>query len=423
VGFGRASLVTMDLNREPLASWRDRGKLVRRLLEGAPSRTEQSHRDSARGRVASIGYEDLTGQVRAALDDFEGITLVAFSWVAALVVLYAVLIGPVDYFVLRRASGRMERTWLTFPVLVAVFCLAAWGGVRWLRVDRLLVNRIEVVDVDAESGLTRGATWAHVYSPAMNTLDLSLSPRPAVAEPGEPFHSILTWQGLPGGGLGGMNSLAGSLFNAPYRIVTERDDEGLHTEPRSMPIQVRSTRSLAGRWWTTAETGGAGRFSASVDGVLTGEISSPLAVPVRDCLLAYNHWLYQVPSELAPGARVRFDHRLPSGNLVWRLTQKYVSEDFKEFSTPWDESSRNVPRIVEMLMWHEAAGGRNYTGLLHRHQGEIDLSDHLRTGRAILIGRAEQPAADLTVNGQTPEGEGNRRWTWYRILYPVTVEE
>ena len=90
---------------------------------------------------------------------------------------------------------------------------------------------------------------------------------------------------------------------------------------------------------------------------------------------------------------------------------------------PWDEASRDVPRIVEMMMWHDAAGGRNYTGLLHRYQGEIDLSDHLRTGRAVLIARTDEPGAELALNGQAPPEENVRRWTWRRIVFPVRTVE
>ncbi len=422
VGFGRVTLVAIDLGREPLASWRERGKLVRRLLEGSTGRFDPAERQTARGKVSHIGYEDLVGQLRAALDDFPGVTLVAFSWVAALIVLYVLLIGPGDYFFLRRFAGKMERTWFTFPLLVLLFCLAAWAGVRYLKSDRLLVNQVEVVDVDVESGLARGAAWAHVYSPRTETFDFSLSPQPAVPPAAGDSGSILTWQGLPGSGLGGMNSMTGRLIDAPYRIVVQREDDALRIAPRDMPIQVRSSRSLGARWWAPTEPAMESRLTATTDGAVSGEIINPLTVPVRDCVLAYNHWSYRLPQELAPGARVRFSRRLPDGNLVWRLTQKYVGEDYKEFATPWDETSRDLPRIIEMMMWHEAAGGRNYTGLLHRYQGDLDLSHHLRTGRAVLVGRVAEPAAPLSLDGQPPDDENLRRWTWYRVIYPVTQE-
>jgi hypothetical protein len=421
VGFGQVTLLTVDLDRGPIAAWRERGKLVRRLVEG-PAGSEGAEHGAVRGRVSHIGFEDLIGQLRAALDSFPEVTPVAFSWVAALVILYAALIGPVDFFVLRRWGKKMERTWLTFPLIVSLFCLLAWAGVGYFRPNQLLVNQVEILDLDVDSGLARGTMWAHVYSPATARFDAALAPRSAVAEASGESGSILTWQGLPGGGLGGMNSAAGELYNAPYRIVERPDEGSLQIDTEGLPIQIRSTRSLTGRWWTSAQATDLGRLTVSPDGVLEGEIVNPLTVPVRDALLAYNHWSYRIRQELAPGARARLQGRLPDDNLVWRLTQRRLTEEYKEFSTPWDETTRNVPRIIEMLMWHGAAGGRGYTGLLHRYQGDIDLSEHLRTGRAVLIARVETPAAELTLDGQMVN-DAVRRWTWYRVVFPVAAEE
>ena len=44
--------------------------------------------------------------------------LVPFWLVAGLIVVYILLIGPGDYFFLRKLVGRMEWTWLTFPLVV-----------------------------------------------------------------------------------------------------------------------------------------------------------------------------------------------------------------------------------------------------------------------------------------------------------------
>jgi hypothetical protein len=421
IGFGEATLLTVDLDREPLASWRDRPRLVRRLLEGSSERADQAEREAARGRVAHIGYEDLIGQLRAALDEFQGVALIAFSSVAALLVLYAVLIGPADYFLLRWWGRRMERTWLTFPLLVVIFCGLAWWGAVYFKSDRRLVNQVDLVDIDAESGLIRGALWAHIYSPNTQTFDIALTPRPPMPRASGDSGSLLTWQGLPGVGLGGMNSTAGTLFNAPYRLAVNDAGGSLRVEPRNMPIQIRATKGVAGRWWMQGESAAPGRvLTASTDGMLDGEVTNLLTVPIRDGWLAYNHWTYRLPQQLAPGQRVRLDRRLPEGNLVWRLTQKYVGEDYKEFSTPWDEASRDVPRIMEMMMWHQAAGGQSYTGLRHRYQAEIDLSAHLRTGRAVLVGRLDKPAAELSLNGEGDREEGSRHWAWCRIVFPVT---
>ena len=133
------------------------------------------------------------------------------------------------------------------------------------------------------------------------------------------------------------------------------------------------------------------RFAAesklSIDryGLLAGEFRQPLPVELTDCLLAHGEKLYRLGT-LAAGQRVQLAD-LPPLNLEARLTQRRV-EQSKDVSTPWEKDSVDIPRIMQMLMFHDAARGINYTGLTHRYQPEIDLSEHIRLGRAVLVGRA-----------------------------------
>lgn len=72
-----------------------------------------------------------------------------------------------------------------------------------------------------------------------------------------------------------------------------------------------------------------------------------------------------------------------------------------------------------MMMFHRIAGGDRYTQLQHRYQNYVDLSEHLTNGRAILLGQAKQAASDLRLNEQAAEANYDRRWTYYRVVFPV----
>ncbi len=72
-----------------------------------------------------------------------------------------------------------------------------------------------------------------------------------------------------------------------------------------------------------------------------------------------------------------------------------------------------------MLMFHEAAGGENYTRLQHRYQSYLDLSDHLVSGRAILLGQAKEPASEVELDGESMANRYDQRWTFYRVVFPV----
>src|SRR5208337_3627925 len=78
------------------------------------------------GRFNPYGITDLSSQLRAALEQFPGVKLIPFGWVAFYIFLYILLIGPGDYFFLKKVLKRMELTWITFPTIVLTVSLLAY---------------------------------------------------------------------------------------------------------------------------------------------------------------------------------------------------------------------------------------------------------------------------------------------------------
>ena len=78
--------------------------------------------------------------------------LIPFGWVAFFIFLYILLIGPGDYFFLKKVLKRMELTWITFPTIVVTVSLLAYYAAYLLKGNDLLVNKVDVVDVDQVDG-------------------------------------------------------------------------------------------------------------------------------------------------------------------------------------------------------------------------------------------------------------------------------
>jgi len=85
-------------------------------------------------RKATV-FDDLAGQLRSSLEQFRGVRLAPFFVVASLLVLYILLIGPGDYFLLRRLRRGMQWTWLTFPAVVVLFAAGGYWASSWLKRD------------------------------------------------------------------------------------------------------------------------------------------------------------------------------------------------------------------------------------------------------------------------------------------------
>ena len=123
--------------------------------------------------------------------------LIPFGWVAFFIFLYILLIGPGDYFFLKKVLKRMELTWITFPTIVVTVSLLAYFAAYRLKGNDLLVNKVDVIDVDQAGGLVRGRTLVSLFSPQNRdynvgfvpvppTLDGDVPPLAAPSSSGEP---------------------------------------------------------------------------------------------------------------------------------------------------------------------------------------------------------------------------------------------
>ena len=206
LGFGELTFVALDFDLSPLREWPGRLGFLRRALAWKETRgvAEQST------ETTQLSSEDLITRVLTVLDEsFSSVHVIPFALVALLVLLYLLLIGPGDYFLVTRLLKRPEWTWLTFPLIVAASSAGAYWYAHSQKGDQLRVNQVEIVDLDATTGTLRGTTWTHLFSPAVQQFDLAFRP----AYLGQPLADstprIVAWLGLPGFALGGMQSTSG----------------------------------------------------------------------------------------------------------------------------------------------------------------------------------------------------------------------
>jgi hypothetical protein len=408
----------LDLELPPLIHWPARPRLLARLLQLRSDDEDSAMSSEPMGQLTHVGYDDISGQLRAALDQYSRVTLVRFSWVAGLLVLYVVLAGPLDFFGLSRLR-RPQWTWVTFPVIVVAFCLLAfWLTQRW-KGQQLTVNQIDVVDVDSQLGTVRGTTWASIYSPQAARLNLALNAQPAVANSSAP-EVLMSWSGLPGAGLGGMNTAArGDRLGETYTIRYDAPPAPTAASlVGGLPIQTSSSKGLFARWWSQAERLAPSELAATDNGLLSGVVVNPLNVELSQCHVYYENWTYPIRGRLRPGQEVDLEEITPL-DLKWQLMGRRVVESH-EVMSPWDRTDvTNAPRIAEMMLFYGAAGGRAYTGLTHSYLGFLDMSRHLRSGQAVLVGQAARPAATLSQDSQPWTENLDKTWTYYRVSIPV----
>ncbi len=374
--------------------------------------------------MTELGYTDLAGQLHMALSQFGGVQLVPFAAVAALVVVYILLIGPLDYLFLKKVVGRMELTWVTFPTMVLAFSGGTYALAHWLKGDALRVNQVDLVDLDAESGVVRGTSWSTLYSPRIDTFDLALRTDPSEIRVRQEPRVLLSWMTVPGSGLSGVGRAAGSaMFTQPYDFSPRLD------AIEHLPIAMWSTRSLLARWWAEAPSPLVAHLTDRGDHMLGGTLQLPDIWPLTDVVLIYDRWAYPLQPG-AGGETIDVDKQLEP-QTVETYFRHITAFDEKSTRAPYDRASTDLTRILETMMFHALTGGEMYTNLANRSQGYVDLSSQVRLGRAVLMGRSPQPAAMLSRRGASQTGDDTagrdlvdaegQHLTFYRFVLPVTT--
>ena len=411
-GFGQIIFVAADLDREPMNKWPDRGRMMANIL-GVP--TSSDDKSAAGSAMMHYGFQDISGQLRSSLDRFSGVRLVPFGVVIVLVIVYIILIGPVDYFFLKKFVGRMQWTWVTFPLIVVVFSVGAYYLAYYLKGDQLRVNQIDLVDVDVSGGkgtaFVRGTSWANIFSPRMEAYNLSFQPNNPDGKPAKKSRHLTSWMGLPGSGLGGMNQHVGggSDWQSGYGFSPDLD------AMQGVPIQVWSTKSVMGRWHAVCNDFPEAKLDLE-DDMLDGRITNTLDFPLEKCMVAYGRLVYEFGT-IKPGETVRIQDAKSSKALKTLLTGRRVvpSDDDKQIrqqATPYDESSTDSDYILRQMMFFKASGGTGYSHLMNNYQPFVDFSEIIKLDRAVLVAygpgpKGKKPApsgAVLLRDGRTALG-------------------
>ncbi len=419
-GFGRVTYVAMDWHRPPFSTWTARGRFIAVAL-GLPLSTPNNQELESTGQLSHAGITDMSAQLRSGLDQFPEVSIVPFWAIALAIVGYIALIGPVDYFLIKRLFGRnghskMELTWITFPIWVILVSGAAYWIAADTKGDNLHVNQLVVEDHDLDSGTVRGSSWFAVFSPSMATFDIRMKGSTG----DQSTQAMTTWLGLPGRVLGGMaadNTLTmGRGGGYGY-------DNG-YQQLQATPIPVWSSRCFTSRWLNQAEDPALEVSMQAVAGEPSGSIRNNTGEDLTNCLFAYRRWAYLIP-ELPDGATVSLtsfdvDRRELRDELNGRrLTLNQETNQYETEHDAYDILNRDLNDIARMMSLYESAGGKEYTGLEHRYQAFMDLTPQIELKRGVLVGFVKQPEGSVEVQAESNLTPQTRNWKCMRFVFDV----
>ncbi|MCP4707231.1 MAG: hypothetical protein GY869_01285 [Planctomycetes bacterium] len=224
-------------------------------------------------------------------------------WVILLLALLALLLGPVDYYVLKK-KDRLPWTWLTCTGWIIVFSAVAYYGVAALRGGQMRVQTLSVWDGLQGRQECWSTTYTGLFAPESDKYQLEWT---------EPTGKQW-WSGIAPTG----EYLYEGEQSASRRIVySQIDGENI---PVSVPINIWTMQTLL-----VESTRGSLPFNATVD--RQGNEVTVTITNYYDSAIKYGYIFFDqgrrmsFVEKIEAGETKEFSDTLSTGNKLWDLNQ------------------------------------------------------------------------------------------------------
>lgn len=263
------------------------------------------------GRIAAgsegYGYDSFSNSVL----HVPGLAAPAVVAIAGFLVVYLLLLVPVNYLILKRLDRR-EWAWLTVPAIAVLFSAGAYGFSYASKGREALVNVASVAEMGAGSGDALVHAAIGIFSPTRASYDVAVDlPDAVMRQPS---------QGLGGGGAEGV---------AP--LIIEREAGGAVAQGVAVPmwgmnvVSVRTTSVKLGDGVTIKSTRNGPRFSGTITN-RTGRTLNNVVIRFAD---------YGKPlGDLAAGKSVSFAFQKVRTNRISQETGFVAYPDYNAAPSP-----------------------------------------------------------------------------------------
>ncbi|GHT41406.1 hypothetical protein FACS189443_3130 [Planctomycetales bacterium] len=406
-GLGTLIYFGGDLSGKPLGAWRDRVKLVSAVMQWDSTRNNQKSNAPPGNSMLQLGYNDIAGQIRSALDRFDNVRVIPFSVILILLTAYWLAVGLLDWLLIRRFLNRPLWTWFTFPLWIVLFSALAYGLAAASRSDKILINELALVDIDTATNTVRLTNWGNLYSPndaqyspSLSADHRSLSVDYRKGEGEEPDLAFLSFNGLPGSGLGGMDPKTVNI-KVWQTGSGQQDFETLN----NVPVQVRSTKSFFGQMFRQPNDRSYPYYLKGLraelrdeEGIPVGAITAGELTPVlENALLIYGRWVLDLGT-IQPKQVLNVGKRTPRKEMfdlliTSNLTADQFDENVERYAA-YNPQSANIDYIVRVMTLQTLLGGFETTRLHHSFYSTLNMSDLMTTDRALLLANVKNDISD-----------------------------
>jgi hypothetical protein len=270
VGSGSVDWVALDLATSPFDAWSGTTSFWERLLgPGAAYPPWLAQDMSARQMQA--------GSMTYALSNLPALDLPSVQGLALLLAVYVLVIGPLNYLVLRWRR-RLHLAWVTIPVLTLLFAGGAFGLGYAMRGSDVILNKISVVSVQPDGNASM-RSYVGLFSPSQRSYEIQV--------PGEHLLSPLNPDYNPWG--------PGGLATSGEMVFVQ----GQSGAVRGLAVNQWSMQALMveGNWPGFGRISGDLRLDA---GSIVGRVRNETGYTLQDAVLILGNGFVRL-GDLAPG--------------------------------------------------------------------------------------------------------------------------
>ncbi len=311
-------------------------------------------------------------QIVSAVANLPALSLPPLAGLLLLLFGYVILIGPVNYLVLRRLDRR-EWAWVTMPVLVVGFAVGAYAFGSALRGSSVIVNEVAIVRGAPDATEGSAQVYLGVFSPARGTYQVAV-----------PAGALLS------------SPIGGDVFSgqgASLDVV-----QGTPSRVRDLAVGFGSLRTIRAETQVSAPKIHAelGLVDSTLTGTVRNDGTTTLERPA--VVLGGN---VKVLKDLAPGEAVQVNLPVANTGFGQSLSDQVFGQVFFDGSVASSETTRrNQTRhlVLDQLTNNQQLG----------------TFGRLAADGPVVLAWGDDPVLDVTVEGQASARVAN-------VLYYVPV--
>jgi len=176
VGSGLVTMATFDWNRDPVAGWTGSNTLLRQILVRTVFNSASAQSLNFKGGFGGSGgsISERSNSVSQALSSLPALDLPSLLVIGLLILGYVLLVGPINYFVLR-ALNRRAMAWVTVPLIAVVASAGAFGTGLFTKGRSVQTNQVSIVHLEPGWDRAYQESYTGVLTPTRGDYQVSIA--------------------------------------------------------------------------------------------------------------------------------------------------------------------------------------------------------------------------------------------------------